>query len=84
MKKYEMVIFDVDGTLLDTTEGVLNAVRYAIETAGLPKEFIADHPDTAIRIPMGNDPDLRSLNLSNAVAVVLYEALRQHDFPDLI
>lgn len=37
MKKYEMVIFDVDGTLLDTTEGVLNAVRYAIETAGLPK-----------------------------------------------
>lgn len=36
MKKYKMVIFDVDGTLLDTSEGVLNAVRFTIEKAGLP------------------------------------------------
>lgn len=35
MKRYEMVIFDVDGTLLDTTEGILNAVRYTIEKKGL-------------------------------------------------
>ncbi len=54
------------------------------ETAGLPKDLIARHPDTAIRIPMGNDPALRSLNLSNSVAVVIYEALRQMDFPGLI
>lgn len=54
------------------------------ETAGLPKDFIAQHPDTAVRIPMGNDPALRSLNLSNAAAVLIYEALRQHDFPGLI
>ncbi len=54
------------------------------ETAGLPKDLIAQHPDTAIRIPMGDHSDLRSLNLSNAVAVVLYEALRQHDFPGLV
>lgn len=36
MKGYEIVIFDVDGTLLDTTEGLLNAVRYTIEMEGLP------------------------------------------------
>ncbi len=54
------------------------------ETAGLPKDLIARYPDTAVRIPMGNDSDLRSLNLSNSVAVVLYEALRQHGFPGLI
>lgn len=59
-------------------------ILFGRETAGLPKDFIAAHPDTAIRIPMGNHSDLRSLNLSNAAAVVLYEALRQHDFPGLV
>lgn len=54
------------------------------ETAGLPKDLIARYPDTAVRIPMGKDSDLRSLNLSNSVAIVLYEALRQHGFPDLV
>lgn len=54
------------------------------ETAGLPKDLIAQHPDTAVRIPMGSDPDLRSLNLSNSAAVLIYEALRQHDFPGLV
>ena len=53
------------------------------ETAGLPKELIARHPDAAVRIPMGKNPDLRSLNLSNSAAILLYEALRQHDFPGL-
>ena len=59
-------------------------ILFGRETAGLPKDLIAAHPDTAIRIPMGNHSDLRSLNLSNAAAVVLYEALRQHDFPGLV
>ena len=53
------------------------------ETAGLPKELIARHPDAAVRIPMGKNPDLRSLNLSNSAAILLYEAMRQHDFPGL-
>ena len=53
------------------------------ETAGLPKELIARHPDAAVRIPMGKHPDLRSLNLSNSAAILLYEAMRQHDFPGL-
>ena len=53
------------------------------ETAGLPKELIARHPDAAVRIPMGKNPDLRSLNLSNSAAILIYEAMRQHDFPGL-
>jgi len=59
-------------------------ILFGRETAGLPKDLIAANPERAIRIPMGNDPDLRSLNLSNAAAVVLYEALRQHGFPGLV
>ncbi|MBP1764650.1 MAG: S-adenosyl-L-methionine dependent tRNA/rRNA methyltransferase, SpoU [Firmicutes bacterium] len=51
------------------------------ETAGLPEELLAANQDHCIRIPMLNDA--RSLNLSNAVAVVAYEALRQLDFLSL-
>lgn len=51
------------------------------ETRGLPPELLAAYPQRCIRIPMIDEA--RSLNLSNAVAVVLYEALRQHGFPDL-
>lgn len=54
------------------------------ETGGLPKALIRAHSDSAIRVPMGKDPSLRSLNLSNSVAIVLYEALRQNGFPGLI
>ena len=51
------------------------------ETKGLPEQVICDHQDHAIRIPMRDDQ--RSLNLANSVNIVLYEALRQHDFPGL-
>ena len=51
------------------------------ETAGLPKELLQKNADHAIRIPMGENQ--RSLNLSNSVAIVLYEALRQNNFLDL-
>lgn len=50
------------------------------ETAGLPDRLLAEHRDHWIRLPMFN-PAARSLNLSNCVAVVLYEALRQIGFP---
>lgn len=53
------------------------------ETAGLPKEFIAEHRDTAIRIPMSTDTRLRSLNLSNSANIIMFEALRQLGFPEL-
>ena len=46
------------------------------ETAGLPKSLLESHADRWIHIPMPN-PEARSLNLSNAVAIVLYEGLRQ-------
>lgn len=49
------------------------------ETAGLPKSLLDQHPDHWLRIPMFN-PSARSLNLSNCVALVLFEALRQLDF----
>ena len=51
------------------------------ETKGLPEDFLQEHYNECIRIPML--PDTRSLNLSNAVAITVYEALRQLDFPGL-
>ncbi len=51
------------------------------ETAGLPEELLAANAENCIRIPMV--PDARSLNLSNSAAIVLYEALRQHQFVNL-
>ena len=52
------------------------------ETAGLPEEFLNAHRQALIRIPM--KPGSRSLNLSNAVAIVAYEALRQLGWPGLL
>ena len=51
------------------------------ETKGLPESFLASHYEQCLRIPMR--PEARSLNLSNAVAITAYEALRQLSFPDL-
>ena len=53
------------------------------ETAGLPRDFIAEHEDTAIRIPMSADTRLRSFNLANSANIILFEALRQLNFPGL-
>ena len=50
------------------------------ETAGLPRGLLEAHHDRWLRIPMFN-PEARSLNLSNCVALVLFEALRQQGFP---
>ena len=51
------------------------------ETTGLPEEFLDAHYESCVRIPMR--ADARSLNLSNSVAVGVFEALRQLDFPHL-
>ena len=56
-------------------------IMFGKESAGIPEEILVDHEDTCIRIPMGFN--IRSLNLSNAVAIVLYEALRQTGFTGL-
>lgn len=51
------------------------------ETAGLPETLLAEHWERAVRIPMISEA--RSLNLSNSVAIVAYEALRQQGFAQL-
>ena len=51
------------------------------ETKGLPEDLLKEHEETCIRIPMRDET--RSLNLSNSVAIVVYEALRQTDFEGL-
>ena len=51
------------------------------ETKGLPVDFLEQHRESCVRIPMRSEA--RSLNLSNSVAIAVYEALRQQNFPDL-
>ena len=53
-------------------------IMFGKESAGIPEEILKDNPDTCVRIPMVGE--IRSLNLSNSVAIVLYEALRQNKF----
>ena len=53
-------------------------IMFGKESAGIPEEILVENQETAIRIPM--NPQIRSLNLSNSVAIVLYEALRQNQF----
>lgn len=52
------------------------------ETKGLPEDFLEQHRDCCVRLPMRSEA--RSLNLSNAVAITVYEALRQTGFPGLL
>lgn len=56
-------------------------ILFGKETKGLPEDLIENNIKHAIRIPMKEG--LRSLNLSNSVAIVVYEALRQNNFNDL-
>ncbi len=53
-------------------------IMFGKESAGIPEEILVKHQDTAVRIPMNEE--IRSLNLSNSVAILLYEALRQNNF----
>lgn len=53
-------------------------IMFGKESAGIPEEILLEHQETAIRIPMIGE--IRSLNLGNSVAIVLYEALRQNHF----
>ena len=56
-------------------------IMFGKESAGIPEEILVENEETCIRIPMTEDN--RSLNLSNSVAIVLYEALRQQGFEGL-
>ena len=54
---------------------------FVMESAGIPEEILRDNQETCVRIPMAGET--RSLNLSNSVAIILYEAFRQHGFEHL-
>ncbi len=56
-------------------------IMFGKESAGIPEEILRDNQETCVRIPMLGET--RSLNLSNSVAIILYEAFRQHDFAHL-
>lgn len=68
-------------TYADVSYGPDDYIMFGRESAGIPEEILADHRKACIRIPMSSDE--RSLNLSNAAAIILYEALRQNRFLQL-
>ncbi len=57
-------------------------IMFGKESAGIPEEILVNHKEECIRIPMFGS--IRSLNLGNSVAVILYEALRQNQFADMM
>ena len=57
-------------------------LMFGRESAGIPEEILVEYEDTTVRIPM--NPQIRSLNLSNAAAIVAYEAMRQLDYANLL
>ena len=61
--------------------GMDDFIMFGKESAGIPEEILDENEENCIRIPMLDQ--IRSLNLSNAVAIVLYEALRQNDFGNM-
>lgn len=65
----------------DVSFGADDFLMFGKESAGIPEELLVEYEKNCIRIPMLSD--IRSLNLSNAAAVVLYEALRQQDFAQM-
>lgn len=68
-------------TYADVTFGEDDFIMFGKESAGIPEEILVENEESCIRIPML--PAIRSLNLSNSVAIVLYEALRQQGFSQM-
>lgn len=65
-------------TYTEAQFGENDFIMFGKESAGIPEDILVDYEDTCIRIPMLDT--IRSLNLSNSVSIVLYEALRQQNF----
>ena len=79
--KIRMATTKAKHTYSDVEFGENDFIMFGKESAGIPEEILVDYEDTCIRIPML--PEIRSLNLSNSVAIVLYEALRQQGFASM-
>lgn len=74
----DQIYSDADLSLSKDSEDIY--FMFGRETSGLPEEFMRKNEEKCIRIPM-DDRHVRSLNLSNAAAIIIYEALRQQNFP---
>ena len=68
-------------TYTDVKFGSDDFIMFGKESAGIPEEILVEYEENCIRSPML--PQIRSLNLSNSVAIVLYEALRQQEFESM-
>lgn len=64
----------------DTEENIY--LIFGKESTGIPKEILKNHLDNCMRIPINEN--IRALNLSNSVAIMLFEVLRQQDYPNLL
>ena len=64
----------------DTSENIY--LVFGKESSGIPKELLKDNLDRCMRIPMNDN--IRALNLSNTVAIMVYEVLRQQNYPNLL
>ena len=80
-KRIFMATTKAHRTYADVNYEADDYIMFGKESAGIPEEILVDSEESCIRIPMADD--IRSLNLSNSVAVILYEALRQQGFPNL-
>lgn len=80
-KKMYFATTKADKTYCDVSYENDCFILFGKETKGLPEELLYERMDTAVRIPMISDA--RSLNLSNSVAIIAYEAMRQNNFSDL-
>ena len=68
-------------TYTQVSYGPDDFIMFGKESAGIPEEILVEYEETCIRIPMLES--IRSLNLSNSAAIILYEALRQNQFANL-
>ena len=73
-----MATTKAEKTYTESTYGPDDYIMFGKESAGIPEEILLKYRETCVRIPMIGE--IRSLNLGNSVAIMLYEALRQNDF----
>ena len=76
--KIYMATTKAENVYTEVEYGPDDYIMFGKESAGIPEEILLKYPETSVRIPMIGE--IRSLNLGNSVAIMLYEALRQNQF----